>query len=258
MNFDEMTPEQLDYEATYIAEGIDALEKHTGLELSDESLDEVIDTMRANRGEDGAPLVEDVFNQFVADAEAEGTIEAADEAEDEALEEFEAEPTNEPSAVQFAAMQRGDYGPELQRQALEAVGINTEEPEGEQPNDWAGEFQAQQIKLEKRLNRGQTAAEKAEGKPTLTSKELDALIEDTSGSDQPLDLDASYESLFGRKSRHGDDRHDLLVQAFEDSENEGKDDETYAEEWQEPKELDLTNDEDRQAAMSAAMEEAEA
>ena len=255
MNPEEMTQEQLDYEATYIAEQIDAMEKHHGLELGDEAVDDVVERARANRAEDGAPRVEDAFGSVVSEVEAEDGI---DYSEQEALEEFEAEPTNEPSAVQFAAMQRGDHGPELQRQALEAAGINPEEPEAEQPNDWAGEFQAQQTKLEKRLNRGQTAAEKAEGKPTLTSKELDALIEDTSGSDQPLDLDASYESLFGRKSRHGDDRHDLLVQAFEDSENEGKDDETYAEEWQEPKELDMKNDDDRQAAMVATMKEGEA
>lgn len=254
MTPEDMTQEQVeDMEATYIAEQIDAMEKETGLELGEEAVDDVIGRARANRGENQEPLVADAFGEVVSEIEAEGGI---DFTEQEQLEQFE-QPTG-PTTEQFAAMQRGDYGPDLQREALEAVGLNAEPAAGDYRNDWPMEFQAQQARLEKRLNRGQTAAEKAEGKPTLTSKELDALIEDTSGSDQPLDLDASYESLFGRKSRHGDDRHDLLVQAFEDSENEGKDDETYAEEWQEPKELDLTNDEDRQAAMSAAMEEAEA
>jgi hypothetical protein len=255
VNPEEMTQEQLDYEATYIAEQIDAMEKDHGLELGDEAVDDVVERARANRAEDGAPRVEDAFGSVVSEVEAEDGI---DYSEQEALEEFEGGQANEPSAVQSAAMQRGDYGPDLQREVLEAVGLNAEPAAGDYRNDWPMEFQAQQARLEKRLNRGQTAAEKAEGKPTLTSKELDALIEDTSGSDQPLDLDASYESLFGRKSRHGDDRHDLLVQAFEDSENEGKDDETYAEDWQEPKEPDMTVDEDRQAAMAAAMEEAEA
>lgn len=242
MNPEEMTQEQQDYDATYIAEGIAAMEKQSGLELSNESLDEVIDTMRANRGEDGAPLVADVFNQFVADAEAEGSIEA----EDEALEEFEAEQTNEPSAVQFAAMQRGDYGPELQRQALEAVGLNAEEPEAEQRNDWAGEFLAQQEQLEKKLGR------------ELTSPEAKALEDDAAGTDKPLDLLGRYADVVGRDvRRNSEDRHDVMVEAFEDSENEGKDDETYAEEWQEPKELDMKNADDRQAAMVAAMREGE-
>jgi hypothetical protein len=255
MNFDEMTPEQQDYDATYIAEGIAALEKHHGLELSEESLDEVIDTMRANRGEDGAPLVEDVFNQFVADAEAEGTIEA----EDDALEEFEAEQTNEPTAEQFAAMQRGDYGPELQRQALQAAGINTEEPEGEQPNDWAGEFHAQQAQLEKRLGRGQTAEERAEGKETLTSKEIKALANDAGTSDKPLDLIESYDRLF--ESRNKEDRRvEAMAEAFEDLQNEGRNESNHAEPWETDedfREPDMKNDDDRQAAMVATMKEGE-
>lgn len=258
MNLDEMTPEQQDYDATYIAEGIAAMEKQSGLELSEESLDEVIDRARANRGEDGAPLVADVFAQFVADAEAEGTIE--DEAEDVALEDFEAEPTNEPSAVQFAAMQRGDYGPELQRQALQAAGITTEEPEGEQPNDWAGEFHAQQAQLEKRLGRGQTAEEKAEGKETLTRKEIKALANDAGTSDKPLDLIESYDRLFGSRNKE-DRRVEAMAEAFDDLQNEGKDAETEPYEWDEPeeefKEPDMTNDDDRQAAMVATMKEGE-
>lgn len=248
MNLDEMTPEQQDYDAAYIAEGLAALEKQSGLELSEESLDEVIDRARANRGEDGAPLVADVFAQFVADAEAEGTIE--DEAEDEALEEFEAEPTNEPSAVQFAAMQRGDYGPELQRQALEAVGLNAEEPEAEQRNDWAGEFLAQQEQLEKKLGR------------ELTSPEAKALEDDAAGTDKPLDLLGRYADVVGRDSRNSDDRHDVMVEAFEDSQNQGNGDGTYTDEWDEPdedfREPDMKNDDDRQAAMVATMKEGEA
>jgi hypothetical protein len=259
VNPEEMTPEQQDYDATYIAEGIDAMEKQTGLELSDESLDEVIDAMRANRGEDGAPLVEDVFNQFVADAEAEGTIEAADEAEEEALEAFEAGQANEPSAEQFAAMQRGDYGPELQRQALEAAAINPE-PEGEQPNDWATEFQAQQIELEKRLGRGQTAEERAEGRETLTSKELKALADDAGTSDKPLDLIESYDRLFGSRNKE-DRRVEAMAEAFDDLQNEGRDESNHAEPWETDedfREPSMTNDDDRQAAMVATMKEGEA
>jgi hypothetical protein len=256
VNPEEMTQEQLDYEATYIAEQIEAMEKHHGLELGDEAVDDVIDRARANRAEDGAPRVVDAFGAVVSEVEAEDGI---DYSEEEALEAFEAGQANEPSAEQFAAMQRGDYGPELQRQALEAAAINPE-PEGEQPNDWATEFQAQQIELEKRLGRGQTAEERAEGRETLTSKELKALADDAGTSDKPLDLIESYDRLFGSRNKE-DRRVEAMAEAFDDLQNEGRDESNHAEPWETDedfREPSMTNDDDRQAAMVATMKEGEA
>lgn len=53
-------------EATYIADQIDALEKKAGIELDDEAVDFVIDSARANRGQDGAPNVEAAFKGFTS------------------------------------------------------------------------------------------------------------------------------------------------------------------------------------------------
>jgi hypothetical protein len=55
MNPEGPTQEQVeDHEAEYLAEGLDALEIQSGLELSEETVDDVINLARANRGE-GVP-----------------------------------------------------------------------------------------------------------------------------------------------------------------------------------------------------------
>jgi hypothetical protein len=231
-DYEGMTPEEIaeaeDQEAEYIANEIDAYEQAYEVELSDEAVDAVIDAARANRDEDGDPDVAEAFDGLMeAHAEAEAAAEANETV----------------SAEELAAAIRGDYGPEVQARAAAAAGVELEDIEEELDEDndpdgpWLNEYLAQEARLERKLGRG------------LTQNERAKLEADAVESDQAPDLLGRYDEVVGRSSKNQDDQHQVAVETFE--EHQAEDAPPKAEP---PAEPDLSNDDERRAAMVADME----
>ena len=232
-----MSPEELEeLEQDFVAQAIVDLENETGLELTDEAIDAVVERADANRAEDGEPQVAGAFDEVLSEAETNGEIDYGYEDPREAMQQELAE---------MRAALNGDPDP------AELEAIEAQQEMAEAAHDaWANDFQAELTRFEKAKGR------------EFTDKEVTALAEDAGASDRLIDLKESWERVYGKGER---DRRDVAAEVFDEEQAKGEESKSTEPEpeWEPPedeppKAPDMSNDEDRIKAMVHDFEEAEA
>jgi hypothetical protein len=114
---------------------------------------------------------------------------------------------SEMDAATFAAILRGDYGPEAQAEALEAANLQYEGAQGEYQDPaqqaWAQDFIGQSHQLEKRLGR------------ELTGAEFKALADDQQGAAYP-DIHDAWSRVLDRNVRNPEDRRAIAAEVYDE------------------------------------------
>lgn len=128
---------------------------------------------------------------------------------------------------------------EEEREAAEAAELDS----AMRRDAWLNELSERTAALEEKLGR------------TFTMKEIDALADDALASNGPPDPEARYEEVIGRSLSDPDDAHQIMVETMEEDQAENSE---PKEKPELPAEPDLSNDEERRAAIVADMEAVEA